>query len=422
MRLPKARNLLLIILAVVTVIAIGLLIAQDQETLRVRTPVAVEDAPFPAYLARLLGHTLSEGSTVEVYSDGPSAFDAKLGAIAAARDRISFETYIYDSGEVAERFTTAFESACRRGVTVRMVLDSLGAQSMSPEHRERLEAAGCAIGWFNPIASFSFEEANYRTHRKALVVDGEVAFVGGIGVADQWAHDSEAFPRWRDTHFELRGPVALDVEAAFHENWIETGGIVEPDLLPHDESHKGSARAITVWSSPEGGTNSMKLLYLMTIAAARRTLDIQSPYLITDATTEWSLLDARRRGVRIRLLVESEMTDAKPVKFAGRARYDRLLEAGIEMYEYQPTMMHTKALIADGLLSIIGSANFDNRSFELNDELNVAVFDQALARTLTRDFERDAKASVRLNLEEWLARPMHIRARDHVWSFFGELF
>jgi cardiolipin synthase A/B len=422
MRLPKARNVVLTILAVLAVIAVGLLIAQDQETLRVRTPVAVEDPRFPQYLARLLGHSLTDGNTVAVYADGPASFDAKLAAIERARDRISFETYIYDAGTVGERFTAAFEAACRRGIAVRMVLDSLGAQSMATDHRTRLEEAGCSIGWFNPLASFSLEEANYRTHRKALVVDGEVAFVGGIGIGDQWAEDSETFPRWRDTHFELRGPVALDIEGAFHENWIETGGIVQPDLLAHDESPAGTAQAITVWSSPEGGTNAMKLLYLMTIAASRQTLDIQSPYLITDASTEWSLLDARRRGVRIRLLVEGEKTDAKPVKFAGRARYEPLLAAGIEIHEYQPTMMHTKALMADGYLSIIGSANFDNRSFELNDELNVVVFDRDLAEQLIGDFERDLEASVRLTLEEWRARPLHIRARERLWGFFGELF
>ena len=422
MWVPKARNVVLTVLAILAFIAVALFIAQDQETLRVRTPVAVGDPRFPEYLARLLGHSLTDGNTVVVHGDGPSTFAAKLEAIERARDRISFETYIYDSGTVGERFTAALAAACRRDIEVRMVLDSLGAQAMSEEHRTRLEEANCSVGWFNPLASFSLEEANYRTHRKALVVDGEVAFVGGIGIADQWAEDSEEFPRWRDTHFELRGPVALDIEGAFHENWIETGGIVEPDLHPHDESHKGTARALTVWSSPEGGTNAMKLLYLMTIAASRRTLDIQSPYLITDATTEWSLLDARRRGVRVRLLVEGEMTDAKPVKFAGRARYDPLLAAGVEIYEYQPTMMHTKALVADGYLSVVGSANFDNRSFELNDEISAAVDDKELAATLSAAFEQDIARSKEWRTEEWERRPMHQKVREKFWSMFGEVF
>jgi cardiolipin synthase len=293
---------------------------------------------------------------------------------------------------------------------------------MSTEDRDRLEKAGCRIGWFNPIASYSLEEANYRTHRKALIIDGETAFVGGMGIADQWAEDGEDAPRWRDTQLELRGPIALDIEAAFNENWIETGGVVDPDLLPHDTPHPGKGRSIAVWSSPEGGASAIKLLYLMSLASARRTLDIQSPYFITDESTEWSLMDARRRGVRIRLLVEGDITDAKPVKFASRASYERLLASGLEIFEYQPSMMHTKALMVDGVLSIAGSANFDNRSLELNDELNVAVFDRSLASRLGEDFERDITRSKKLELDEWRSRPIHIRAREKMWSLFGEVF
>ena len=422
MRLPKPRNVLFALLIIAGLIGAALAIAQDQETLRVRTSVAAADPRFPAYLARLLGHTLTEGDSVIVHTNGDHAFPAMLGAIDRAQHRISFETYIFEAGSVGRKFTDAFVRAAGRGVQVTLVLDSIGAETIDTADRERLERAGCRIGWFNPVASYSIEEANYRTHRKALVVDGEVAFVGGIGIADQWAVDGEAYPRWRDTQIELKGPIALDIEAAFNENWIETGGLVEPDLLPHDTPHTGSARSIAVWSSPEGGANPIKLLYLMSIAAARQTLDIQSPYFVLDESTEWSVLEARRRGVRIRLLVEGDITDAKPVKFASRAAYEHLLAAGIEIYEYQPTMMHTKAMLVDGVLSIAGSANFDNRSFELNDELNVAVFDRALHARLLEDFERDMKKSTRLELEAWSARPIHIRAREKLWSVFGEIF
>jgi cardiolipin synthase len=220
----------------------------------------------------------------------------------------------------------------------------------------------------------------------------------------------------------VRGPAAINIEAAFHENWIETGGVVDPDVLPHDDQPNGTARSIVVWSSPEGGTNGMKLLYLLALASARRSIDIQSPYLITDESSDWSLAEARRRGVRVRMLVEGEITDAKPVKFAGRAAYERFLEQGIEVYEYQPAMMHTKAMLVDGVLSIVGSANFDNRSLELNDELNVAIFDRAVAARLGQDFEQDLTKSNKLDLEQWRSRPVHIRAREKMWSLFGELF
>ena len=421
MRLPRPRNLVGALVALLIVIAVGLVIAQDQETLRIRTPVAADDPSFPKYLATLIGDPLTSGDTYTVLTNGDKALPAMLAAIDAAQHRIAFETYIYDAGEAGELFTTALEAAARRGVECHLVLDSVGASTMDERHIQRLEQAGCRIGWFNAISSFSIEEVNYRTHRKALVIDGDVAFIGGIGIADHWLHDTEAGRQWRDTHFEVRGPAAINIEAAFHENWIETGGVVAPDLLPHAEP-EGTAQSIVVWSSPEGGANELKLLYLLAIAAARKTLDIQSPYLITDESSQWSLGEARKRGVRIRLLTEGDVTDAKPVKFAGRADYERLMEQGIEIYEYQPAMMHTKALVVDGVMSIIGSANFDNRSLELNDELNAAVFDPGLAARTLADFEQDLRRSQKLTLEEWRSRPPHIRAREKMWSFFGEVF
>jgi len=420
---PKPRNLVAAIVIVGLVIAAGLLIAQDQETLRVQSPLGTGDERFPDYLSRLLGHPLTENDAYFVHTNGTRAFPAMLAAIDAAQHRLSFETYIFDTGRIAEQFTAAFERAARRGVEVRLVLDSVGGSTMNAEHLQRLERAGCKVGWFNAVSRYyMLEEVNYRTHRKALVVDGDVAFVGGIGVADHWAFDSEASALWRDTQIEVRGPAAVHVEAAFNENWIETGGVVAPDLLPHDAAPSGKAGSIVVWSSPAGGTNEMKLLYLLAIGSARRTLDLQSPYLITDESTKWSIEQARRRGVRVRMLVEGEVTDAKPVKFASRADYEWLMERGVEVFEYAPAMMHAKAMVVDGILSIVGSANFDNRSLELNDELNVAVFDAPLATRLTADFERDLTRSTRLDLEGWRSRPIHIRAREKVWSYFGEVF
>ena|SRR6266540_748942 len=422
MGLPKAHNLLAAILAVLLIIAAGLVIAQDQETLRVRTSLGADEPQFPEYLARLVGHGLTSGDAYTIHTNGDHAFPAMLAAIAAAKHRISFETYIYDKGQVGRLFTDAFARAARRGVEVRMVLDAIGAKNIDPADIERLQDAGCQVGWFNKVASYTVGEANYRTHRNALVIDGGTAFVGGIRLADHWLLNTGKFNRWRDTQIEVRGPAAIDVEAAFNQNWIETGGVVEPDLLLHDPRPDSAARSIVVWSSREAGANAMKLLYLLAIASARTSLDIESPYLITDESTEWSLAEARRRGVKIRMLVEGDVTDAKPVKFASRAAYERFMEQGIEIYEYQPSMMHAKALTVDGTLSIVGSANFDNRSLELNDELNIAVFDKSLAGRLRSDFETDLTQSKKLDLDEWRARAPHIRAREKMWSYFGEVF
>jgi cardiolipin synthase len=403
-------------------VAVGLVIAQDQETLRVRVSIGTDDQRFPEYLARLVGHPLTAGDSYVVLTNGDAAFPAMLAAIGHAKQRIGFESYIYQDGEVADQFTSAFEAAARRGVRVQIVVDAIGSSKMGKTHIKRLEDAGVKIGWVNPVLGTDVEEMNYRSHRKALVVDGQVAFVGGMGIADQWLHDSKKFPRWRDTQIEVHGPAVGDIEAGFNQNWILTGGVVEPEVPSGEPAPSGPAESIVVWSAPQGGANELKLLYLLAIASAREQIDIQSPYLITDESSQWSLKEARNRGVRIRMLVEGDKTDAKTVKYASRGDYEKLLEMGIEISEYQPTMMHTKAITIDDLMSIVGSANFDNRSLELNDELNVAVFDPALARRLRADFDKDLTASKKLTLEDWRARPLPEKGRDWLLSYFGEVF
>jgi cardiolipin synthase len=418
----RHRKLLTVVIAALLLVGIGLVIAQDQETLRIRTDLATEDPRFPQYLARLLGHPLTQGDSYIVHSEGPDAFAAMLAAIDQAMSRISLETYIFASDETGHRFLDALERAAQRGVKVHVVLDSFGAGKMDSKDIDRLERAGIHVGWYNKVASYAIEEANYRTHRKELVVDGRVAFVGGMGLADQWARDVDDEPRWRDTQVEMHGPVVDNVEAGFSENWIETGGVVDPQVQTDSPPPAGQAQSTVVWSSPQGGANSLKLLYLLAIASARKTIDIQSPYVITDESTQWSLAEARKRGVRIRILMEGDRTDAKPVKYAGRADYESLLRQGIELYEYQPSMMHAKSVGVDGILSIVGSANFDNRSLELNDELNVAAFDRGLAARLLTDFERDRGRSKRIELEEWRSRPLYAKAREKAWNLFGEIF
>jgi cardiolipin synthase len=410
------------VLLVLIVVAVGLLVAQDQATIRIKSSLSIEDPRFPPYLANLLGHRLTSNDAYVVLTDGDHAFPAMLAAIDRARQRVALETYIYEKGDVGTMFTNALEAAAKRGVRVRIVLDSVGSKKMSGDDEERLEAAGAEIKWVNPIVSFQIEEANYRTHRKALIVDGDVAFIGGMGIADQWLHDQKDNPKWRDTMVEMHGPVVDDVEAAFNQNWIVVAGVVEPEVQPSVAPATGSAKSIVVWSAPQSGANELKLLYLLAIAAARRSIDIESPYLITDESSKWSIREARGRGVRVRLLVEGDKTDAKAVKYAGRGDYEDLLEEGVEIAEYQPRMLHTKAMVVDGLLSVVGSANFDNRSLELNDELNVAVFDRALAARLLQDFERDLTQAKKLDLESWQRRSPIERGRDWLWSYFGEVF
>ncbi|MEO7273530.1 MAG: phospholipase D-like domain-containing protein [Vicinamibacterales bacterium] len=420
-RSPVRRGFV-IVLSIAAVVALGLLLAQDQETLRPRSVVSAEDTGFPEYLAALVGADVARGNRYEVFTNGDQFFPAMLAAINQARTRISFETYIYDEGAVAGQFTTALEQAAQRGVRCQITVDSVGASNMEQAHVDRLRSAGCAIIQFNPPHWYSLEELNYRTHRKILVIDGEIAFTGGAGIADHWLGHAQDPEHWRDTQVRATGPIARLLEGSFYENVIEAGMPVAPLLDDPQPPADDESPTIVVSSSPSGGSNDLKRLYLVLIASAKKTLDITTPYFVTDESSTWVLDEAVKRGVKVRILVEGDETDAMPVKYASRQTYDGLLSMGIAIYEYQPTMMHTKSLVVDGVVSMFGSANFDNRSLELNDELNVTVANRDLAARLTRDLEEDLTHAKLLRLDEWRQRSLLEKTREHFWSYFGEIF
>jgi cardiolipin synthase A/B len=415
----------LIITVIVSFLLVGglLALAQDQLTLKIESAHAAEDPQFPSYVAALLGVHATGGNSYTVLTNGDQIFPSMLAAVNQAQRRISFETYIYTEGAIGKQFTDAFIAAAQRGVLVQLVVDAMGSNKIPQEWQESLRAAGVKLGEFGKAKWYSLEELNYRTHRKILTVDGRVGFTGGVGLDDQWAGHAQSPQHWRDTMVRFEGPVARLMEGAFQENFVETLGPVTPivDPPPQIPAEPRDA-AMVLRSSPTGGSNDLKRLYLLSIAAARRTLDICTPYFVTDESTEWALAEARRRGVRIRILVEGDLTDAKPVKYASRDAYQRLLDQGIEIYEYQPTMMHVKTIIADGVWSMVGSANFDNRSLELNDEMNVAVSDRDLAKRLTEDFEQDLRVARKLEATTWRQRPRLEKVREHFWSYFGEIF
>jgi cardiolipin synthase A/B len=409
------------ILVGIGITTLVLLIAQDQDTLRIESPVAARDPRFADYVGSLVGAAVETGDRYQVLRNGDEAFPPMLDAIRKATSRVSFESFIYEDGEVGDQFTRELSAAARRGVTVRIVLDRFGGE-LSRESQQTLTDAGVAVVWFNPFRPWTIEETNYRTHRKVLVVDGRIAFTGGIGLADHWHGHAQDPDHWRDTQFAVTGPAVRALEAAFWENWLEAGGRSAPALDPERPPQGTGARSIVIWSNPTAGASNVKLMYLLSIAGARSQIDIQSPYFVLDESSRWTLQEARKRGVRVRILSDGEITDAKPVKYASRQAYQRLLDAGYEIYEYQPTMMHVKAMIVDGVWSVIGSANFDNRSFELNDELTVGVADPELAAALTRDFENDLQKSKRLVAAEWRNRSPLQKSRELFWSFFSEVF
>lgn len=416
------RKVVYAVVVIFLIVLVGLGIAQDQETLRIESGIAASDPAFPAYVAALTGTALTSGNRFEVLVNGNRIYPSMLQAIRSARRRINFETYVYVAGKMADQFTAALTDAVRRGVACNLVLDAIGAKGVVSDHVERLTAAGCTVAKYNQTSWYQLEEINYRTHRKILVVDGEVAFVGGVGVADHWMGDARNENEWRDTQVRVEGPAVRYIEAGFYENFIESVGPVVPALDSVKPAEGDVGQALVLWSSPVSGSSSMKLLYLLSIAGARRTLDICSPYITLDESTRWSIDRAVDRGVRVRLLVESDVTDAKPVKYAGRAEYERLLERGVEIHEYEPTMMHAKTLVVDGRWSVFGSANFDNRSLELNDELNVGVFDAGVAARLVSDVETDLRRAKRIDVTAWRHRPAIDKARERFWLMFGEVF
>ena len=410
-----------VVLGSIVLVAALLLIAQDQETVRVRSPLSVADPRFVDYVASLVGVPVTEGDAYQVLENGDAIFPSMLDAIDKAQRRISFESFIYSDGEIARRFTAALTAAARRGVHVRIVLDSIGSMDLPTSTIKALTAAGIQVVWFNPLASWSIEEVNYRTHRKVLVVDGAVAFTGGVGVADHWRGNARSTEEWRDTQFRVTGPAVRAIEASFYENWLESGGREAPLLDRALETRSTGARSLVVWSNPMSGVSNVKLLYLLSIAGARHSVDIQSPYFVLDSSTLDALTVARQRGVHVRILTEGDITDTKSVKAASRSAYDRLLAEGYEIHEYQPTMMHVKAVVIDRRWSLVGSANFDNRSFELNDEITLAVDDPALAAALTAAFERDLTRSKRLTVETWRKRSIVERAMELFWGVFSEV-
>jgi len=421
MGMRPVRRAFLILAIAGLVMAVLLMLAQDQVTVKARSAAAATEPRHQAYLAGLLGAQLTSGNRFTVLTNGDQMFPAMLAAVRAAKRRISFETYIYKTGQMAEEFTREFEEAARRGVRVSLVIDAVGGNGMDDAHVKRLEQAGCRVAMFNVPRWYSLEELNYRTHRKLLVIDGRTAFTGGAGIDDQWMGNAQSKEHWRDTMVQIEGPLARLMEGAFYENFAEVSEVT-PEL---DDSTAGldqEGAAFLVRSSPSGGANDLKRLYLLALASARQTVDITTPYFITDESSRWALQDAVQRGVKIRLLLEGDITDAMPVKYASRKHYEQLMELGIEIYEYQPTMMHTKTLVVDEVWSMFGSANFDNRSLELNDELNVAVTNRALAARLLADFENDLKASKRLELATWRQRPLLSKTREQFWAAFGEIF
>jgi cardiolipin synthase A/B len=381
---------------------------------------SLEDPLFRHELGVLLGPPLLPGNRVEALHNGDGFFPPMLAAIRGAQRSITFETYIYWSGDIGREFADALSERARAGVKVHVLLDWVGSAKMARELLDELRDAGVEVRKFHPPNPLHLGRMNNRTHRKLLVCDGRVGFTGGAGIAPQWTGDAQDPEHWRDTHFRVHGPVVAQMQSVFLDNWIKATGVVVHggDYFPEVEP-AGGQLAQMFSSSPDGGSESMELMYLLGITAASRTIDLAASYFVPDALFTRTLGDALRRGVHVRIVVPGEHIDSKVVRRASRARWGPLLEAGALLAEYQPTMFHCKVLILDGLLVSVGSTNFDNRSFRLNDEATLNVFDAAFAAQQTRVFEQDLAHARPVTLAQWRARPWRERAVEGVASLLG---
>ena len=381
----------------------------------------VEDPQFRRSMGVLLGPPILEGNKVEVLLNGDEIFSSMLKEIRGAKHTITFETYIYWSETIGKEFSDALIERARAGVKVHVMLDFIGSMKMDLAAIDMMKQAGIKLERYHKPVWWKFTKLNNRTHRKVLVVDGKVGFTGGVGIADQWRGDAQSKKHWRDTHFRVEGPVVGQMQAVFVDNWTKATGVVLDGAHYFPALEKTGGHAAQMFSSsPSGGNESMLLMYLMSITAAKSTIDLSSSYFVPDELTIKALVAASRRGVKVRIITPGDDIDSAIVRAASRAHWGPLLQAGIEIAEYQPTMYHVKALVVDALMVSVGSTNFDNRSFSLNDEANLNVLDPAFAAEQVEIFDDDWKRAKVITFAQWSDRPATEKALSHLASLVGD--
>ncbi len=396
-----------VVTALVLFLAMNFATSEKQIERKVEHSYAVSDPQFRREMSVLLGPTIMSGNHVTALQNGREIFPAMLEAVRSAEVSITFETYIYWSGEIAHEFAEALAERARAGIPVNVTIDWAGSVKMDQELLDMMEDAGVRLHRYRPLKWYNIGRMNNRTHRKLLVVDGRIGFTGGVGIADVWQGKADKPEHWRDTHYRIEGPVVAQVQAAFSDNWIKTTGQVlnGPRYFPTLQP-AGDMAAHLFIASPAGGSESMHLMYLMSIAAAEKSIDLASSYFVPDDLMIKALIAARTRNVSVRVLLPGPHLDSESVKIATKALWGELLLAGVEIYVYLPTMLHTKLLIIDGELVSVGSTNFDMRSFRLNDEASLNIYDTGFATDMTRIFEADLVPTERYTYEMWKKRPL----------------
>lgn len=405
--------------AIGTIVVLNLTSGAGKNRAMIEHSYAVSDPQFERTMNATFLSSIVEGNRIETLLNGDAIFPAMLDAIRSARETINFETFIYWDGRIAEEFATALAMRSREGIEVRVLLDWLGSQPMDPGLITLMADAGVSVERFRPLSWYSIDKINNRTHRKLLIVDGRIGFTGGIGIADKWLGNARTPDEWRDNHYRVEGPVVAQMQAAFAQNWRKaaqealTGDRFYPKL-----AQAGDVAAQLVNSTATEGSHDLHQMLMMAIASASGHIRIGMAYFVPDDHSIAHLVNARRRGVEIDIIVPNKHIDVNVVRNASRHFWGDLLRAGIRIHEFQPTMYHCKFVIVDDSWVTLGSANFDERSFSLNDEANLNVYDQTFAREQIAIFDADLERSRLISLEEWEDRPVLARARDYVASWW----
>jgi cardiolipin synthase len=372
-------------------------------------------------LATLTDAQIHRENRVEVLTNGNCFYEAELRAIRAAERTINLEAYIFHRGEIGQLFLEALTERARAGVKVKLIVDYIGSLSTSRGYFKELAAANGRLEWYHSLRLDLLPQLNNRTHRELLIVDGTTGFIGGAGIADQWYRGLKGKPRWRDTVVRAGGPVVSSLQSAFAQNWLRVAGeiITGEEYFPFPEGD-GKSVGLVITSTPSAGSTRARTLFQLLIAGAKRRIYITTPYFLPDLSARQAIVDAiRDRGVEVKILTPGIHSDHAFTRNSSRTLYGPLLKRGVRIYEYQAAMIHVKALMIDDSWSVVGSTNFDHRSFELNDEVNLAVFDPQVAQRLTRDFEDDLAQSKEITYEEW-RRTSRFRIYDRFESLLSK--
>ncbi|GGQ72371.1 phosphatidylserine/phosphatidylglycerophosphate/cardiolipin synthase family protein [Streptomyces althioticus] len=364
-------------------------------------------------LERLIGIAATEGNELVPLRNGDEIFPAMLEAVRAAEHTVDMMTFVYWRGDIAHEFAEALAERARAGVRVRLLLDGFGAKEIEPELLEAMEEAGVHVAWFRKPTRLSPMRQNHRCHRKVLLTDEHTAFTGGVGIAQEWCGDARNPEEWRDTHVRVRGPAVDGIAAAFAQNWAECHDELydEYDRFTSQEQ-PGNATVQVVRGSASFGWQDMQTLLRVVITSAQERFRLSTAYFAPDAYFIDLLAAAARRGVKVEILLPGPHTDQRACLLAGRQHYQTLVDAGVEVREYQPTMLHTKIITVDGVCSLIGSTNFNRRSLEHDEEVMLAVLDEDFTARLDEDFDADRKQSEAVDPARWRRRPLHARLAE----------